>query len=181
MNTPVADPLPRVADGVVLRRLGVGDLAAFQAYRLDPELGRYQGWSPMSPAEATDFLSAMGRSPLFVAGAWSQVGIAECSDPRLIGDIGLFLSQDMRQVEVGVTLRSQSRRRGLAGAAVGAAITLAFERTAAERVLGITDARHLASVRLLQRLGMRRVETKPVVFRGDACVGHVYAVARAGG
>ena len=45
----------------MLRRLGVGDLAAFQAYRLDPELGRYQGWSPMSPAEATDFLSAMGR------------------------------------------------------------------------------------------------------------------------
>lgn len=165
----------------MLRRLGVGDLEAFQAYRLEPELGRYQGWSPMGPAEAAEFLSAMGRSTLFVAGAWSQVGIAGGSDPRLIGDIGLFLSQDMRQVEVGVTLRSQSQRRGMATAALRAAIALAFEHTAAERVLGITDARNLASVRLLERVGMRRVETRPTMFRGEACVEHVYAVARAGG
>ena len=69
----------------------MGDLAAFQAYRLDPELGRYQGWSPMTTAEATNFLFEMAHVPLFSAGGWSQVGIAECSDPRLIGDLAHIL------------------------------------------------------------------------------------------
>ena len=84
------------------------------------------------------------------------------------------------QVEVGVTLRSQSQGRGLAGAAVRAAIALAFECTAAARVLGITDVRNLASVRLLEQVGMRRIETRSAVFRGEACVEHVYAAARDG-
>jgi hypothetical protein len=43
-------------DGFVLRRLATADLAAFQAYRTDAALGRYQGWSPMTDAEARAFL-----------------------------------------------------------------------------------------------------------------------------
>jgi len=181
MNTPGAAALPRSSDGVTLRRLAVTDLAAFQAYRRDPELGRYQGWSPMPDAEAAVLLSEMSRAPIFFPGSWSQLGITEPPDPSLIGDIGLFLAEDARHVEVGFTLRRQSQGRGLAAAAVRAAINLAFEHTAVDRVLGITDARNLASVRLLERVGMRRVATRSAVFRGEPCVERVYAVARKDG
>jgi len=89
MNTPALRTAALI-DGVTLRRLAVADLAAFQAYRRDPELGRYQGWSPMPDAEAAVFLSEMSRAPIFFPGSWSQLGITEPPDPSLIGDIGLF-------------------------------------------------------------------------------------------
>lgn len=48
--------LPREFPGGRLRQMVPHDLAAFQAYRSIPELGRYQGWSPMSDVEALQFL-----------------------------------------------------------------------------------------------------------------------------
>jgi hypothetical protein len=58
------DQLPRFGNGFVLRRLRADDLAEFQAYRRDPELGRYQGWLPVSDEEALAFLREMNAAPL---------------------------------------------------------------------------------------------------------------------
>jgi len=59
-------------------------------------------------------------------------------------------------------------------------VDVIFKCSAAERVIGITDARNLPSMRLMERVGMRRSETRQAVFRGDACVEHTYIVTRAG-
>lgn len=175
-----ADPLPRDLGAVTLRRLAVGDLAAFQAYRRDPELGRYQGWLPTSDSEALDFLAAMSLAPLFRPGAWSQIAIAEPAGLTLIGDLGLHLAADSRHVEIGFTLRRSSHGRGLASTAVRGAIQLAFEHTVAQHILGITDARNSPSVRLLERVGLRRIETRSAVFRGEPCTELVFALERGG-
>jgi RimJ/RimL family protein N-acetyltransferase len=45
-------------------------------------------------------------------------------------------------------------------------------------VLGITDARNLASIALLERVGMRALEARHAIFRGEACVEVVYALPR---
>jgi [ribosomal protein S5]-alanine N-acetyltransferase len=178
MRTPAPDPLPRVATGIMLRRLTIADLAAFQAYRGDPELGRYQGWSPMSDEEASAFLSEMSTAPLFRPGSWTQIGIAEAVSQDLSGDIGLFLAADGRHAEIGFTLGRHAQGRGVATTAVREAIKLIFDCSCAERVLGITDARNSASVRLMARVGMERVESRSTVFRGEPCEEWVYAVAR---
>ena len=68
--------LPRAFPGGLLRRMRTRDLAAFQAYRSLPELGRFQGWSPMSETEALSFLAEMSEARLFAAGEWVQLGIA---------------------------------------------------------------------------------------------------------
>ena len=173
------DPsLPRLGSGFVLRRLAREDLAEFQAYRHDPELGRYQGWSPMSDEAAAGFLVAMSTAALFNPGHWSQIGIAEPDTRRLIGDIGLFLDPDGRHAEVGFTLAHHAQGRGVATAAVREAIELIFGSTRVDRVFGITDARNSASVRLLERVGMRRTETTNAVFRGEPCVEYVHALLR---
>lgn len=173
-----AEPLPRAAGAVVLRRLSPGDLAAFQAYRADPDVGRYQGWQPMSDADALAFLEEMNRGPILAAGAWTQLGIADAASDRLVGDIGLHLCDDGTEVEIGFTLAPAAQGRGLASAAVREAIGLSFERTPARRVLGVTDARNTASIRLLERVGMQRVAIREVVFRGEACVERVYRIDR---
>jgi RimJ/RimL family protein N-acetyltransferase len=178
MDSPGVDPLPRLGHGFLLRRLTSDDLPEFQAYRHDPELGRYQGWSPMSDEEATAFLVEMNTAALLRPGSWTQIGIGEPDSRRLIGDIGVFLDRDGRYAEVGFTLAHHAQGRGVATAAVREAISLIFAVTKVDRVFGITDARNSASVRLLERVGMRRTETTNAVFRGEQCVEHVYAVVR---
>jgi RimJ/RimL family protein N-acetyltransferase len=175
----MADSLPRrAARGVVLRRLATSDLPAFQAYRRDPVIGRYQGWSAKSDAEAVAFLSEMSGVALWQAGSWSQIAIAEAGGSNLLGDIGLFLAGDGREVEIGFTLRRESQGHGIATAAVREAIALVFEETRVERVVGITDARNLSSVRVLQRVGMNRVESRDAVVGDEPCVEHVYSIVR---
>ena len=173
-----ADPLPRIANGVVLRRLAASDLAAFQAYRNDVVLGQYQGWPAMPETEAVSFLAKMSTATLLQPGLWSQIGIADSGSPALIGDIGLLLAGDGRHAEIGFTLRRQSQGHGIATTAVREAINLVFKHTQAERVLGIADARNLPSIRLLERVGMRKAESRSVVLRGEVCVEHVYDVSR---
>lgn len=175
---PDRDPLPRAAAGVVLRRLAARDLEAFQAYRNDPEVGRFQGWSPIPDADAIDFLADMGCAPLFRPGKWCQIGIADRAGDGLIGDIGLCLSDDARHAEIGFTLRPESQGSGLATTAVRDAVALIFKQTDVDRVLAITDARNTPSISLLKRIGMRRRESRDAVFRGEPCVEHVYAMTR---
>jgi aminoglycoside 6'-N-acetyltransferase len=170
--------LPRAFPGGILRRLALADLAAFQAYRGDPELARYQGWSAMTDDEAAAFLCEMAAMPLLRAGEWLQLGIAEPDGGRLVGDIGLCLASDDSHAEIGFTLAAHAQGRGVAAAAVRAAIAWLFEGTGVRQVRGITDARNLASIRLMERVGMRRVAVRDGLFRGERCVEHIHAVDR---
>jgi aminoglycoside 6'-N-acetyltransferase len=175
------DPFPIVAGIAVLRRLEVNDLAAFQTYRSEPQVGRFQGWSVMSDKEATAFLSDMHACQLLRPGTWLQLGIAEPGSMRLLGDIGLRLAETQDEAEVGFTLAPQAQGRGVATAAVNAAIGLVFRQTPAKRVLGITDARNIASIRLLARVGMKKIGSTPAVFRGESCIEDSYARYRDSG
>lgn len=178
MRNASADLLPCRNDGFVLRRLAPTDLPEFQAYRSDEELGRYQGWTPMSDQEGLAFLTEMNVMPLFECGAWTQIGIAEPGSDDLIGDIGVRLEQDGRSAEIGFTLVRRAQGRGIATLAVLDAIRLVFSGTAVERIIGITDARNVSSIRLLERVGMRRMDAVDTVFRGQPCIEYVYALQR---
>lgn len=170
------DPLPRVAGNAVLRRLAAADLRAFQSYRHDPELGHYQGWVATSDEDARRLLRHMSTAKLLQPGVWCQIGIAHANGRDLIGDIGLILASNSMHAEIGFTLRRESQGHGLATAAVKGTIELVFEMTRAAKVVGIADARNVASTRLLQRAGMRKMETRPAKLRGEPCTEHVYAI-----
>lgn len=177
INTPISDPLPRIGSRVVLRRLTRDDLSSFQAYRHDEAVGRYQGWTPWPDDEAIAFLDKMSSTPLFPPGEWVQLGIAERQTNILIGDVGLCLACNA-EAEIGFTLRAQSHGLGFATEAVMEAIQLLFEHTEATSVMGITDARNTASIRLLERVGMHKVASASATIRGEACIEHTYAIAR---
>ena len=175
---PGPDPLPRAGARIVLRRLRRDDLAAFQAYRRDPEVGRWQGWSPQADADARAFIDEMGAAPLFPRGDWVQLAIADRATDRLAGDLGAFVCADGTSAELGFTLSPGFQRRGLATEALHEAIALVFAQTAVQRVVCITDARNAASIRVLERAGLRRVATADAVFRGAPCVEHTYEFRR---
>lgn len=135
----------------------------------------------MSEAEALEFLVQMTQAPLFTRAAWVQLGIAEPESDALVGDIGLHLSADGSTGEVGFTLQPALQGRGIAGRAVREALQLLFAATEVTHVVGITDERNLASIRLLERLGFKHQETRHVVFRGALCTEKVYALSRTDG
>lgn len=171
---PSADPLPILADPALLRRFAVNDLHAFQSYRHDPDLGRYQGWSPLTDSEALVFIEEMRVGAILQPGEWSQIAIADPGTDELIGDLGLFLAPDASYAEVGFTLSRAAQGRGVATAAVRATIDMVFGYTPARRVFGITDTRNTASVRVLERAGMQRLESREVVFKGEACTEWIF-------
>jgi RimJ/RimL family protein N-acetyltransferase len=163
-----ADPLPFTAARVTVRRLRPDDLEPFQAYRHDPEVGRYQGWEPTPDAEARAFLEAMEQEPFGRPGEWLQVAIADSTDDRLLGDIGLY-TMAAGEAEFGITLARAAQGRGLAEEAARALIAGLREHTALQRLIAITDTRNIASARLLRRLGMTLEAECSAEFRGEPC------------
>ncbi|MBK6980731.1 MAG: GNAT family N-acetyltransferase [Betaproteobacteria bacterium] len=178
MESPCTAPLPRIGRRIALRRLRAGDLPEFQAYRRDADTGRYQGWTPQTDAQSLAFLVQMESADLFVPGEWVQLGIAERATDGLIGDVGIRIDPDGATAEIGFTLGPGSRGAGLGAEAVAEAMGLIFDCSCVARVIGITDARNASSIRLLERVGMRQVDTVRTEFRGEPCVELVYALSR---
>jgi RimJ/RimL family protein N-acetyltransferase len=120
----------------------------------------------------------MSRATALAPGEWFQVGIAEPRSDDLIGDIGIRVAADERTAEIGFSMNPRFQRRGLAGEAVRAAVTLIFEVTGVDEVIAITDARNLAARTLLAAIGMVQLGTHDASFRGQACIEHTFAVTR---
>lgn len=170
--------LPQSFQRVRLRKLRPSDFRAFHAYRSDPDVARYQGWSPMSQDEAMAFLREHGRNAGLEPGEWAQIGIASLVDDRLIGDIGVTLAMDGRWAEFGVSLHPDVQGGGLGREAVAALIGLLFAHTAVLRVVATADARNGACLQMLERLGMGLADTISTECKGEACTEHVFAIER---
>jgi RimJ/RimL family protein N-acetyltransferase len=75
----------------------------------------------------------------------------------LIGDVMLFwLSREHQQGEVGYVFHPDYGGKGFATEAARVMLRLGFEDLGLHRIVGRIDARHAASARVLDRLGMRR-------------------------
>lgn len=170
--------LPQSCQRIRLRKLRPSDFRAFHAYRSDPEVARYQGWSPMSEDEAMAFLREHGRNAGLEPGEWAQIGIASLVDDRLIGDIGVTLAMDGRWAEFGVSLHQDVQGGGLGREASAALIGLLFAHTSALRVIATVDARNAACVQMLERLGMRLADTISTECKGEMCTEHVFVIER---
>lgn len=155
---------------VVLRRLGPADTLRFVASRNDPKLARFQGWQQMKTAGALRFLAHVQTAPLLVPGAWMQIGIARSQSPAVLcGDIGLCLSPCQTEVELGITLASEAQGQGYGQEAIIAALHLVRRHSRARHLLGITDMRNAASLRLLGRCGFVPKKHEATLFQGTQC------------
>lgn len=140
------------SDGhVALRRLRPADLAAFQAYRRDPEVGKFQDWALMEDEDALEFLEDCERSKLFKPGAWTQIAVADAENGKLLGDIGVRIEDDESEAEMGITLSRAAQGKSIGFGAVALARDLIFNKTKAERILAITLEDNAAARALIDR------------------------------
>lgn len=141
----------------LLRPLRDTDLEAFAAYRSDPEVARYQSWSPpFSIERARALLDSVRAAPFGTPGTWYQIAIADPGTDALLGDCALHFLEDGQQIELGFTLARAHQGRGLVREAVTALLDHVFGALSRHRVFAVTDARNESAIRLLTHLGFRR-------------------------
>jgi RimJ/RimL family protein N-acetyltransferase len=152
-----APSFPLDTERLRLRRFRGDDLAAFMAYRNDPEVARYQSWERMAVHDARRILREQRALVPGIPGRWLQIAVEERERGLLIGDCGLkVIRNEPWQAELGFTFSREHQGRGYASEAVGRLLRYAFEALALRRVLAITVCDNANSVALLERLGFRR-------------------------
>jgi RimJ/RimL family protein N-acetyltransferase len=165
-----------------LRPFEAGDLAAFVAYRSDPEVARYQSWdSSFSKADGERFLAAQQEAEFGVPGAWVQLAAVDLRSGALCGDCAVRVVTDQpATAEVGVTLAPAHQGAGLATEALAAVLGELFVQHGLHRVYAQADDRNLAVHRVLERVGFRG-EARLVEadwFKGEWSTLRVFAVLR---
>lgn len=164
-----------------LRPFQEADLPTFLAYRNDPEVARYQSWDTTSEAEARVLLAEFARTTPGTPGDGVQIAITLNSTGELIGDIFFLVwATDPQQGEIGYTLARHFQRQGYATEAVGAFLDYAFEHFYLHRITAVVDVANGPSIRLLERLGMRREAhfRENVWFKGRWADEYVFAILR---
>jgi RimJ/RimL family protein N-acetyltransferase len=168
------------AERLVLRRFRRADLPAFVAYRSDPEVARYQTWSPPYPPEAAErmFADLSGLHP-DTPGEWYQFAVALHGSEELIGDCAAHtLADDPRQAEIGFTFAPSSQGHGYASEAVRRLLDYLFLERGKHRVTATCDDRNVRSAALLRRVGMRRegLAVESVWSKGEWTNDELYAI-----
>lgn len=161
--------LPIHTERLVLRRLLPSDLERFSAYRADPVLARYQGWAPMNENQAQEFIASMLTQPTLEPESWVQLAIADRLGDELLGDIGLCLHGN-GDAELGFTLRQEAQGNGFAIEALRGLARELLRLSEVARIVGITDERNEASIRVLERLGMTLASRCETTFKQEPCV-----------
>lgn len=178
MPKPMIPHLPYDLARLRLRQLAADDLPRFHGYRSKAEVARFQGWAPMTLAEARQFLEEHERVDSLTPGAWSQLAIADKANDELVGDVGLWLSGDSSEAEFGLTLTPEIQGRGLGTEAIRGIIDFLMLATPVAVVIAASDVRNAPCLGALRSAGMEHVATREQEYIGELCTEHVFRCRR---
>ncbi len=151
-------PLPLTTTRLTLRPYEMGDLAALHDMFGREDVCRYLPWEPMDLDEARAKLERRVRQtqieadgdPLLLAAVDEATG-------RMVGEFMLRLtSGQSRQGEIGWCIHPDVQGRGLATEGAREMLRLGFDDLGLHRIVAGCDPRNVASLRVMERLGMRR-------------------------
>ncbi|GAA1674525.1 GNAT family protein [Fodinicola feengrottensis] len=159
---------PVKTDRLLLRPFQLDDLDALHDIESRPEVALYEYWGPRTREESAEALSRKAaQNGTAAEGEWLGLVICLADTGELIGDVSLkWASEKWRQGELGYVLSPDHQGRGYATEAAKAVLRLGFHEFALRRIQAGADARNTASIKVMERLGMRR----EAHFRGCAFV-----------
>jgi RimJ/RimL family protein N-acetyltransferase len=145
---------------LVIAPLAADDIAAFVAYRRDPDVARYQSWSPeFDDADAGRLLEAQAGRDFPEAGEWMQFALRSPSG-ELLGDLAVYVFDDQPDTyELGVTVSPGAQGRGVARSGLVAAIDHLVAVRGAHRVILTLDERNEPMRRVCAGIGLRHEGT----------------------
>lgn len=140
-----------------LRRLKSADLDEYLDYLNDPVVARYQTWDSFPRERALEVIEEQISLSPGIPGAAFLFALELKDSNAFIGHVVLTVQQkDERQAEIGFTMAREHHGRGLAYEASSRVVEYAFSELKLHRLFAITDCENESSVKLLERLRMRR-------------------------
>lgn len=148
---------PLETQRLILHRFKDSDLESFFAYRNDPEVAKYQGWSvPYPRRKAKIFVQNMSVA-VIPRSNWLQIAVELKSTQEMIGDVAFFITKDDdRQARLGYSLARAYWGNRYASEAVSRLLAYLFDELELHHVIAECDVENIASWKLLDKLGFRR-------------------------
>jgi RimJ/RimL family protein N-acetyltransferase len=152
---PIATPR------LLLRPYEPGDLTALHEMFGREDVCRYLPWPAMTLDQARDKMTQrLRQTRLDADGDAIVLAAIEAATQRHVGEFMLRLTNgESRQGEVGWSLHPSAQGRGLATEGARAMLRLGFEEAGFHRITAGSDPRNTASIKVMERLGMRREAT----------------------
>lgn len=150
-------PFPIESERLLLREFRAEDQAAVHAYASDPEVTRFTDWGPNSLDQTRTFLEACLANQERWPRESIPLAIELKAEGRLIGGTGFAkIDFETPTATFGYVLHRASWGQGLATEASRALLDFGFQILSLHRVIALCDVRNSASIRVLEKLGMRR-------------------------
>jgi RimJ/RimL family protein N-acetyltransferase len=162
---------------LLLREFDEGDVAAFYRLGSDPAVTRYDDTKLKDHEHALEIMRAYPLADYrkYGYGRWACVWRPT---GEVIGFAGLKYLDDRGEVDIGYRLLSDYWGRGLATEASRAALDYGFTRLGLKEIIGLVVPENVASVRVLEKLGL--TFTGMVEFRGQGVARYVVAAPGTG-
>jgi len=96
---------------------------------------------------------------------FSSWAVVERKSGRVIGDAGFGIFQPINEIELGYTLARDCWGNGYATEAAGACLATGLAHLGAPRIIAVVDEENVASQRVVERIGMTRLETIEAHYR----------------
>lgn len=143
---------------LLIRNFAPSDLEPFFAYRNDPQVAKYQGWSlPYTREKSKAFIVEMKDIHAPKQGQWLQLALELKENGALVGDVAFCIKEDdARQALIGFTIASAYWQKGFATEALTALLDYLFEDIDLHRVTADCDVENVGSWKTLEKLGFRR-------------------------
>jgi len=147
--------VPRIETArLLLREWREDDLDAFAAMSADPDVMSYLGGVLDRDESWRRIALHTGHWTLRGYGNWA---VERKADGVLIGRVGLWNPEGWPGLEIGWKLARHAWGNGYASEAASAAMDWAWTELGAPRLISIIDPGNVASRRVAERLGMRRL------------------------
>jgi len=166
-------------DRLVLREFREDDLAPVHEYGSDPEVVRYMPWGPNSEEDTRSFLDRALASQLDDPRTTYEFAVTLREVGRPIGGCGIHaISFTNRSAFMGYCLRRDAWGHGYATEAARALLAFAVETLGLHRMAATCDIENAASIRVLEKVGMRREAQfrEDTLLRGRWRDSYLYAV-----
>ena len=150
-------PLPIETDRLILRAFTDADAARYHSYRSLPETVRYMYRDPMTMEEAVERMPRYAKFEFEKDADIFTLAIQPKGATELAGEI-LFKLESVRakQAEIGWSVHPDSVGNGYVTEAAVALLRLGFGHFKFHRIFARIDTENTASIKVAERLGMRR-------------------------
>jgi RimJ/RimL family protein N-acetyltransferase len=143
---------------LLLRPLSTADTDALLSYRSLEVVCRFVPFEPMNrTAIAEKLADRWSQTAITADNSGLILGVEIADTGQLVGDVTLFLQSELHRCgEIGWIVSPEHSGHGYATEAAAELLRLGFDELGLHRIVARIDARNEPSLRLAERLGMRR-------------------------